>query len=635
MQFRKDINGLRAIAVIAVVLFHFNPSWLSGGFAGVDVFFVISGFLMTGIIFRGIEQKNFSILKFYVDRSNRIIPALAVLCLVLLFFGWFFLTPLDYRTLGKHTVSSVGFFSNFIYWSESGYFNSASHGKWLLHTWSLSVEWQFYIIYPIVLVVMRNIMSLKAMKTTVLLGSLLVFIFCIIASYQWPNPSYYLLPTRAWEMMLGGVAYIYPLTLLEKNKKFLEWLGLLLIAGSYFFISKDNPWPGYLAIFPVLGSFLIIQAQRNDSLVTSNIVFQKIGVWSYSIYLWHWPIVVGIYYFSLKGIFVYLGILLSILLGFLSNKYVEKIKIKNNFDLALSYLKCKPVWVAIFVIALGGFVYQKNYFIYGIPKKIYDGMIIDKNTDGYGKFTWRKHHELDKKVSFADKKYKILIIGDSQAGDFINALYTVGVNNEVDIVSRVIERKCGAFYIESKSLINLFDNNIKKINNFDTNKCHNSIAKLRGDRVVDDADVIIISMSWGDTHFPFILESISNIRSKNMKAGIYLVGNKGFSEQVPEMMYKAYLKKVELNNYAFDEIRADVSYQNKIFEESQLEFDYKYINMTDILCYDSKCSVFDKNKGLFYYDSQHLTKAGAKYIGEQIKNKGKLPSFLYAHYIVK
>ena len=292
MQFRKDINGLRAIAVIAVVLFHFNASWMPGGFAGVDVFFVISGFLMTGIIFRGIEQDNFSILKFYVARAKRIIPALAVLCLVLLVFGWFYLTPLDYRALGKHAGSSMGFLSNIIYWRESGYFDAASHEKWLLHTWSLSAEWQFYIIYPLVLIAMRKFMSLKAMKATVLVGTVLGFIFCVVATYKWPNPAYYLLPTRAWEMMIGGVAYLYPLKLAENRKKIFEWGGLALIILSYIFISKENLWPGYLALIPVFGAFLLIQAQRNDSIVTGNIIFQSLGKWSYSIYLWHWPITV-------------------------------------------------------------------------------------------------------------------------------------------------------------------------------------------------------------------------------------------------------------------------------------------------------------------------------------------------------
>jgi peptidoglycan/LPS O-acetylase OafA/YrhL len=360
MKFRKDINGLRAIAVIAVVLFHFAPSWLPGGFAGVDVFFVISGFLMTGIIFRGIEQKNFSILKFYVARANRIIPALAMLCLVLLVFGWFYLTPLDYETLGKHVGSSMGFLSNVTYWRESGYFDAASQEKWLLHTWSLSAEWQFYIIYPLMLVAIRKFMSVKAMKATVLFGTLLGFIFCVIATYKMPNYSYYLLPTRAWEMMIGGVAYLFPFALQDKRKKLVEWFGLALIVCSYFFISKENPWPGYLAIFPVLGSFLIIQAQRDDSLITSNTVFQKLGAWSYSIYLWHWPLVVAIYFYSLSEIFIYLGIILSILLGFISNKYIEKLKFSNDFANLFSYFKCKPVHMVLSVGLIGNFIFVSD-----------------------------------------------------------------------------------------------------------------------------------------------------------------------------------------------------------------------------------------------------------------------------------
>lgn len=137
---------------------------MPGGFAGFDASFVISGFLMTGIIFRGIEQENFSIFKFYVARANRIIPALAMLCFVLLIFGWFYLTPLDYKALGKHVGSIIGFLSNIVYFSESGYFDASSHEKWLLHTWSLSGEWQFYIIYPLLLVAISKFLSVKAIK---------------------------------------------------------------------------------------------------------------------------------------------------------------------------------------------------------------------------------------------------------------------------------------------------------------------------------------------------------------------------------------------------------------------------------------------------------------------------------------
>jgi len=358
MKFRADINGLRAIAVIAVVLYHFNAAWMPGGFAGVDVFFVISGFLMTGIIFRGIEQENFSILRFYVARANRIIPALSALCIVLLVFGWFYLSPVEYRSLGKHAASSISFLSNIIYLMESGYFDAASHEKWLLHTWSLSVEWQFYIIYPLILVAISKFMSVKAMKVTLLVGTVLGFLYSIYATISEPNSAYYLLPTRAWEMMIGGLAYLYPLALQDKRKKLVEWFGLALIVGSYFFISKDSPWPGYLAAFPVLGAFLVILAQRNDSLITSNIIFQKLGAWSYSIYLWHWPLVVLAYNLEMKSWYI-AGIGLSITLGFFSWKFIEKMSIPVTGNWR-QLLRLKYLYIAIGSLICSVFVYTQN-----------------------------------------------------------------------------------------------------------------------------------------------------------------------------------------------------------------------------------------------------------------------------------
>ncbi len=428
MKFRKDINGLRAFAVIGVLLFHFNASWMPGGFAGVDVFFVISGFLMTGIIFRGIEQENFSILNFYVARANRIIPALALLCFVLLVFGWFYLTPLEYKALGKHAASSIGFLSNFIYWTEAGYFDAASHEKWLLHTWTLSVEWQFYIIYPLILVAMRKFLSIKTMKLTILIATVIAFIFCVYSTYKWPNASYFLLSARAWEMLIGGVAYLHPLTLQEKKKKFVEVIGLALVIGSYFLISAENAWPGYLALFPVVGSFLIIQAQRNESIITNNIVFQKIGTWSYSIYLWHWPLVVIIYTFALPEYYIYLGMALSILLGFLSYKYVEKINFPRSFPTLLSYLKCKPIYIAGIVGVMGSLTFLKNgvderFELSAQENEVMSQLVMPYRSNGY---CFYSSHENNFEVSaskgvdcyLGDKESKAstLLFGDSYAG---------------------------------------------------------------------------------------------------------------------------------------------------------------------------------------------------------------------------
>ncbi|TEW55673.1 acyltransferase [Psychromonas sp. RZ22] len=338
MEFRKDINGLRALAVIAVVLFHFNPTLIPGGFAGVDVFFVISGFLMTSIIFRGIEQDNFSLIKFYIARANRIIPALTVLCFTLLLLGWFSTFDVVFAKMSEHILASISFISNFTYWQESGYFKAVAHQKWLLHTWSLSAEWQFYLIYPLLLVVMRKFLTLQAIKIAILIMVFVSFIASAILTYQWPDPSYYLLHTRAWEMLLGGVAYLYPIAIKTNTKKKVEYCGLLLIFTSYFLISQDNAWPGYLAIFPVLGTFLIIQAQSNHSFLSNNIIYQKIGTWSYSIYLWHWPLVVYMNaYMDINALNITLMIILSIILGMFSHLFIEQ-KLKGKKAVILWFI---------------------------------------------------------------------------------------------------------------------------------------------------------------------------------------------------------------------------------------------------------------------------------------------------------
>lgn len=416
MKFRKDINGLRALAVIAVVLFHFNSSWMPGGFAGVDVFFVISGFLMTGIIFRGMEQDNFSVLNFYVARANRIIPALALLCLALLFFGWFYLTPLEYKALSRHAASSVSFLSNFVYWREAGYFDAVSHEKWLLHTWSLSVEWQFYIIYPLVLIALRKSLPIKTLKLLLIVGTVLGFIFSVAETYKSPNAAYYLFSTRAWEMMIGGVAYLYPFTLQENRKKLVEWVGLILVIASYFLISAENLWPGYLAIFPVLGSFLIIQAQRNDSIITGNIVFQKIGTWSYSIYLWHWPFVVAIYTFALPDYYIYIGMVLSVLLGFLSYNYIEKINFQRNFPTLLSYLKCKPIYISVVIVVIGSTLFIKYEELTPIRLSNTQVLITEQqNRNPREEICGNVIEGISPACTYGSGPVKAIVIGDSHA----------------------------------------------------------------------------------------------------------------------------------------------------------------------------------------------------------------------------
>jgi peptidoglycan/LPS O-acetylase OafA/YrhL len=326
MDFRKDINGLRAIAVVAVLLFHFHPAWLPGGFAGVDVFFVISGYLITGIIMRGLKTSTFSLAAFYKSRARRIIPALAVLCFVLLALGWFYMLPLDYSALGTHVASSLAFVSNFVYWGEAGYFTANAHEKWLLHTWSLSVEWQFYLLYPVTLLVLARFVSIAALRWWILGGCLAGFAFCVVASYQWPDPSFYLLPTRAWELLLGGVACLFPLQLRPQSQRLLEMTGLGLILAGFGLLTVEDVWPGYLVLLPVLGTFAVILAARQDSILTGNPISQWTGKLSYSLYLWHWPVVVLMNYAGWLGVTrnILLGMAAAFILALASYRMIEK-----------------------------------------------------------------------------------------------------------------------------------------------------------------------------------------------------------------------------------------------------------------------------------------------------------------------
>jgi peptidoglycan/LPS O-acetylase OafA/YrhL len=636
MKFRTDINGLRALAIIAVVLFHFNPSWIPGGFAGVDVFFVISGFLMTGLIFRGLENNNFSIINFYVARANRIIPALSVVCLALLVFGWFYLTPLDYRALGKHVASSMGFLSNIIYWRESGYFDTASHSKWLLHTWSLSVEWQFYMIYPVVLVLLKKCMSLTNIKRLLVVGTVVGFIFSVYATYRWPNPAYFLFPTRAWEMMMGGLAFLYPLqNLKETSKKYFEWAGIALILASYAFISKDNLWPGYLALIPVLGAYLVIIANRSGSVITDNVVMQKVGLWSYSIYLWHWPVVVFGYYFEMQH-WEWIGIPISVVLGFCSYKFIESIKFPALSSISFKPIATfKPLWMVIIIGLVSSFVFIKTaYFYFYLPSSIYKASMVNSATDHNNDYTWKTIQDYDNKNKFKNVKYKILTIGDSQSGDFVNNLKAVGLNDNVDIVSRIVRSRCQVFDLDNKDLLHSFKNNENIKNGLISEKdCINQVGRVNKDNIIKKANIIILAMYWNNKNLEYILKSIENIRRKNNDALIYVVGGKWFDKGIPSSIYRTYIKNKSFDNYMHEEIpnndKINYTYQKQFFRKNLSNYNVNFIDMINLICDKNKCHLKDDSNNPFYYDETHTTKYGAYYLGEKIQKNGIFPNGIF------
>jgi len=328
VTFREDINGLRAWAVIAVLLFHFSLIGLPGGFAGVDVFFVISGYLMTAIIVGGYEKGNFSIWKFYMARARRILPALMFMIAVLLVLGWFLLPTPDYQALGTQSAYGLTFLSNIYYWRSAGYFDAAAQDKWLLHTWSLAVEAQFYLLYPLfVAVVWRFWNGLKALTISLLILFMASLLLSIVVTFLKPTAAFYLLPTRSWELAAGGLVYLIARQgwVSERLKRSSYWLGWVFVIASFSLIEESFAWPGYWAILPVLGASLIILGHRENCKLTNNLVAQWLGDRSYSLYLWHWPLVVVLYFSGLQSGLAWVAgaFTLSLLLAHLSYEFVE------------------------------------------------------------------------------------------------------------------------------------------------------------------------------------------------------------------------------------------------------------------------------------------------------------------------
>jgi peptidoglycan/LPS O-acetylase OafA/YrhL len=312
LDYRPDIDGLRAVAVLAVIGFHAFPAWIRGGFVGVDVFFVISGYLISGILLTGMERGSFSFQQFYIRRIRRIFPALIVVLLGCLVAGWLLLFSNEYLALGKHVAGSAAFVSNFVFWNEAGYFDRAAATKPLLHIWSLGIEEQFYIVWPLLLYL---VWKLKAAKLAVLV-LLLTFSFTLNVLSSDPAADFYSPLTRFWELMAGAVlAYLslYRENLPDFFRKLprpaLQMIGagaapgsitpnvaavtgLLFIAATILTVDDTKHFPAWWALMPVVGTYLMIAAGphtwiNNKLLATRWLV--AIGLISYPLYLWHWP----------------------------------------------------------------------------------------------------------------------------------------------------------------------------------------------------------------------------------------------------------------------------------------------------------------------------------------------------------
>ncbi len=332
LSYRRDIDGLRALAVSVVVLFHFGIAGITGGFVGVDVFFVISGFLITSIIWRQREAGHFNFVEFWTRRARRILPALFVVMAACLIAGWWLLTPTEYAQLGRSVLYQAMFASNILFRSQDGYFDTASDLKPLLHTWSLSVEEQFYIVFPLILgLLMRFSRHWRWWLLALAMVSLAV---SARAVERHPAAAFFLLHMRAWELLAGGLLAVLP----AARNQVAPWVcqvvslgGLAMLALAALRFDQRTPFPGLAALVPVLGTLAIIWANGCQPTLVGRLLGSRvlvgIGLISYSWYLWHWPVHVFAQYAAVDGLGGWQTaalLMLSLLLAYASWRWVEQ-----------------------------------------------------------------------------------------------------------------------------------------------------------------------------------------------------------------------------------------------------------------------------------------------------------------------
>ena len=351
LRYRSDIDGLRAVAVLGVVIYHAFPWVVPGGFTGVDIFFVISGYLISGILYKGHRESNFSFKEFYARRIRRLFPALITVLLLCLGYGWLVLLPDEYQQLGKHVAAGTLFIQNIVFWKESGYFDIAANLKPMLHLWSLAVEEQFYIFFPPLLVLLwkRPRVLIPAM-IVLLVGT---FIANVVMSYQAVVTDFFLTPYRAWEFLGGSLLAWWHYDKGHEEevplyREALSWTGLLLLGFAMFWIhpgdshpgwnacaSKGNPYPGWRALLPVAGTLLLMEGGKGawvNRKILSHPAMVWVGLISYPLYLFHWPALSFVH--IVKGgnpsaglIWTALGV--ALLLTLLTYYFIEK-KLRHN-----------------------------------------------------------------------------------------------------------------------------------------------------------------------------------------------------------------------------------------------------------------------------------------------------------------
>jgi peptidoglycan/LPS O-acetylase OafA/YrhL len=672
-KYRADIDGLRAIAVLAVVGYHAFPNIIKGGFIGVDIFFVISGFLISTILFETLENGTFSFLGFYARRIRRIFPALLVVLVTCFVFGWFTLFVDEYKQLGKHIAGGAGFVSNFLLWGESGYFDNAAATKPLLHLWSLGIEEQFYIIWPLLLWSAYKLRFNFLIITVVV--ALISFALNIKGVETESIATFYSLQTRFWELLCGSL--LAWLTIYKKNFiierqarsvtlcDLLSVLGFILIAYGLYRITKNVYFPGYWALVPTIGTVLIISAGSKallNRVLLSNKLLVWIGLISFPLYLWHWPllsfarIIEGN---SLTNINIHMAaVVVSFVLAWFTYRLIEKpVRFGNVGD--EGKVKSTTLLVLMIIIGCVGYnTYQRDGLQFrSMAKKFnaYEKLMItsDKRQCIDLPYAHKKDGDWFCKIGNSNIAPTIFAYGDSHAFSLLPALEKLAADKNISILFQS-QSGCLPLLGVRKKLLGigswLAKHNCSELNNrifnyvknndiknvflisywiyypwYDivpTNEITEFAAKYNEMHKVYERSMAIGWLDYGWLGGPWYSYGIYNTVQKYKRLGVNLY----IFEDVPtqklkprDAIRKALVNGKEINQFSIS--KTEHQKKQKYISEKFSKLNKKsvnIINLDDLLCVDGTCSI-EIDGSILYSGTNHLSVSGALVAYPKIK----------------
>lgn len=603
---RQDIQGLRAIAVLAVVIFHIVPFGLTGGYLGVDVFFVISGYVISLKIQRDVQQKQFSVTHFYLARMKRLLPALLLMLLVTTLVATALLLPSELQQYSVNLLASVFFVSNFMLMAQDGYFSQSSENNPLLHLWSLAVEEHYYLFFPVFFVwLLRKPLQLQAW----MLVALTVLLFA--AGIGWVaydrDVAFYLSPLRFYQFLAGVICacYLPSFSQLPKLRAWLAVSSLLLLIGCFWLYSKSTPSPGWPSLLPTVATMILLHSAHQSSLlnlVLSNRLMVTLGNASYSVYLWHWPLIV--FYklsvsmqMNLSKILLLLS--LSIVIGYISWRFIEQ-PFRQRGPLAGAFCFRFPAIQGIscsaLLVVLALIIYQQQ----GFPQRFTAEQIRLASYLTYDSSASRHKicfitnaassvaaYQVDTCLTSSSTKPNILLVGDSHSAHLYSALQQrfPQVN-----VLQVSASGC-------KPLLPLSGSpHCVELMGWLYEQQLNATLKV---------DAIVMAALWNQNDLQKMQRTIQQLK---VHAPVYVVGPSiQYSQALPRLLSRS------SPEYLADKFSnaPQIKQLDQIYQNTVPVMGAKYISLYQQLCPAGRCQTLTGDRIPMQWDTSHFTTAGA------------------------